>query len=999
MTTFFPPPPADGARDGQPRRALLFFLSARESYRRPLFSAEEIFCGPDAGDDDGGGGLRCIRTEAGSFDIQKVLDRIPPGQRPDYVVVKADATGRNFPRNLAAFRGPKVLLVGDTHHMDRPIRNLIRYAKDEPFDAVIFDHTRHHARFFAEAGLRNLYWIPALDYGYVHRQLLASPRRPVTFVGQVGRFHPYRAWVLEQVKASGIPLEALRGRLEETADIYADSLITLNVSLNGDLNLRVFEALAAGGFLLTDELGADSGLDRLFEPGKHLDTWRTPGELAEKIRHYLSRPGEIRRIRELGQEELLRNHHPDVKLREFHALVDGGDVNPRYDLRSEPWWPRPDSVVSPGLGREIAAYEALQEMHRTAREVLVFAADPASLSRFGNLPRLKFLPLEGIPERAPEDGIPARRVLWWDETVAPGLLAQFAEDAILAPSAEAAARPDLADWGFGPAAEGSPEFRLADPLAFADEAWKTGAREVVRAHLQAFVKRAVNSDSCAILGNFARLLGEHNLQQAALKKAIGLDRNNTNALLALAAMTFKQGDKAAAGIILEEAARVAPLPAPAEKLRLELAADSGSKQGLASYRRAIGRVKEVYSGLRRRILVITNLFPPQELGGYGRKMWEFASGLRSHGHVIRVLTANEPSLGKTPTPEEAELEALVSRTLPLLGGWKGGAAVQMEDRSEVATRAREIVFRIDAVIREFRPEAVLLGNMDFLDFLAVETVLGAGLPVVHALGNAKPGYAVSRQPGSPRYCVGACSDWTGRILREAGYSPARIETIYPGARVDRYFRFFLPDAGSLRICFASLVLPFKGAHVLVDALLRLHRAGVDFTAEMAGDAPDPAFKSRLMEIIREAGLERRISFPGFLDRAGLAALFARSNVLVFPTSTPEPFGISQVEAMAAGLVVVSSGTGGAGEIIRHGVDGLLFQAGRGDDLARKLLSLVQDRALANRLQRAGQSRAMGFAVEISVRKIERIFEELLATAPEAAATGVEEGFRHAVAGG
>jgi glycosyltransferase involved in cell wall biosynthesis len=981
------------------RHALLFFLSPQEAYRRPLFSPLEIFCGPDAIDCGDDALLRSVRTEAGSFDVQGVLKRIPPGQRPDYVVVKADATGRNLPRNLAAIRAPKVLLVGDTHHMDRPIRSLIRYAKEEPFDFVVFDHTRHHARFFAEAGLRNLYWLPALDYGFVHRQLKQAPARGVTFVGQVGRFHPFRRWVLDGVKAAGIPLEVLRGRLEETADIYADSRITLNVSLNGDLNLRVFEALAAGGFLLTDELGADSGLRRLFEPGKHLDTWRTPGELAEKIRHYLAHPDEVRRIRQLGQAELLHHHHPDLKLREFHALLDGEGVNPRYDLRCEPWWPRPGSVVAPGLDREVACYEALQESHRTSREVLVFAADPGALSKFDNLPRLKFVPFGAFSERAGDGGIPARKFLWWDDAAPEAMLARFFDDAVLASSVGAAARPELAAWGFAAAEEGSPVFKLGDPLVFLDRAWNTGGREIVRATLRRFVDRSEDSNACAIMANYARLLDEHALRQAALKKAIGLDRNNVNALLALAALTLKQGDRPAVSVLLEEAARIAPLPEQADTLRRALAAGAAANPRLVPYWRAIGRMPCALSGNPLRILVITNLFPPQELGGYGRKMWEFSAGLRARGHEIRVLTADQPELGKSPTPEEAEMEALVSRTLPLLGAWKGGAAVSMGERSEVVVRARAIVSRIDAVLREFRPDCALLGNMDFLEHLAVETVLRAGLPVVHCLGNAKPGYAVERQPGSPKYCVGACSDWTGRILREAGYAPARVETVYPGARIDRFFRFFLPDPGRLRICFASLVLPFKGAHVLVDALLRLHRAGIDFTAEIAGDTPDPAFAAKLLEIIQAEGIGRKVGFTGFLDRAGLAALFGRSNVLVFPTSTPEPFGISHVEAMAAGLVVVTSGTGGAAEIVRHGVDGLLFQAGRGDDLARQLLSLVLDPALAVRLQRAGQSRAMGFAVENSVLKIERIFGELLGTGGAETPSAPEEDCRHAVAGG
>jgi glycosyltransferase involved in cell wall biosynthesis len=405
---------------------------------------------------------------------------------------------------------------------------------------------------------------------------------------------------------------------------------------------------------------------------------------------------------------------------------------------------------------------------------------------------------------------------------------------------------------------------------------------------------------------------------------------------------------------------------------------------LGFYLRAIGRAPQSAAVRPRRILMVTNLFPPQELGGYGRKMWEFASGLRARGHEVRVLTADQPSLAKAPTPEEAELESAVSRVLPLLGGWRGGVAVPLADRGEVHARARAITASVELALRDFHPDAVFLGNMDFLEFLPIEAALGAGLPILHALGNARPGYATGKQPLSPRYWIGACSDWTGQGLREAGYSPGRVETLYPGARVDRFFRFFLPDASRLRICFAGLVLPFKGVHILVDALIRLHRAGVDFTAEIAGDAPDPAFLAKMRESVEAAGIAEKVDFTGFLGRAELAALFARNNVLVFPTLTPEPFGISHVEAMAAGLVVISSGTGGAKEIVRHNVDGLLSEAGRGDELARHLNSLMQDRDMMVRLQRAGQTRAMAFTVENSVVKIERLFEELLSLPPDAA---------------
>jgi glycosyltransferase involved in cell wall biosynthesis len=984
------PPAAPSVAKPPTRRALLFFLSGQESYRHPLFSKNEIFCGPDATPRLANGRVQALKTTGGSFDVRETLRRLPGDQQPDFIVVKADATGRNFPRNLAAVSGPKVLLVGDTHHMSQPLQSLIRYAREEPFDYVIFDHTRHHARFFAEAGLRNLHWLPALDYGFEPRELRSAPSRPLTFVGQTGRFHPYRRWVLQQVQAAQLPLQTLRGPLAETANIYADSQITLNISLNGDLNLRVFEALAAGGFLLTDELGEDSGLSRLFEAGRHLDTWRTPGELVEKIRHYLAHPDEARQIRRQGQAELLRAHHPDVKLREFYGLIDGGAPNPRYDLRLESWWPR-STVVAPGLPRRLAAYEALQEMHRTACRVTVFAADPAEAASLGRLPRLNFAPLAAMAlDAAPgarEGSPPARSVLWWEEATPAEELAKFPGDALLALTAAAAARPEVAAWGFAPESDASPVLRLTQSLLFLEQAWKADAREAVRSRLQPLIDGSRSSDECLVLANYAWQLGDPRMQLAALKRAIGLDRNNADALLALAAMMLDQGDTASVSVLLEEAARIAPLAPELEALRLDLGARPEVASGLNFYLRAIGRVPEPKAGRPRRILLVTNIFPPQELGGYGRMMWEFAHGLRARGHEVRVLTSDQAALAKAPTPDEAEMETCVRRTLPLLGEYRNGLPVGITDRAELNQRVRGIISVVDAAGREFHPDVVLAGNLDFLDFAPIQVALAAGVPVLHALGNQSPGYGTASQPRSARYWVGPSSDWNGEILQQKGFAPARISTLYPGARIDRFFRFFLPDTARLRICFAGLVMPFKGAHVLVDALERLHRSGVDFTAEIAGDAPDAEFLERLRAAVRAVGMEHKVSFTGFLDRSDLAALFARSNVLVFPSQVPETFGISQVEAMAAGLVVISSGTGGAQEVIRHDQDGLLFAAPKADELAQQIFSLVQDPARMQRLQRAAQARAVTFSVDHSVRKIEELVEELIQVPPDAPAAG------------
>ncbi len=482
---------------------------------------------------------------------------------------------------------------------------------------------------------------------------------------------------------------------------------------------------------------------------------------------------------------------------------------------------------------------------------------------------------------------------------------------------------------------------------------------------------------CVTLASHAERLGDSDLQRRCLDRAIALDRDCGDALLAQAALSLDYGVPALTFALLEEAARAGLLPDAATPLHAELVEKAAPDPQLQNYLRAIGRINDGKASKTLSVVLVTNLFPPQELGGYGRMMWEFAHGLMARGHRVRIVTSDVGEFGQTPTTDEVAMEQHVSRTLRLAGTWVGGRAAPITDRVELARRMRDNATRLQAVVAEGRADLILAGNLDFLGTSLIRPLLEKRVPVLHAVANANPGYAPAEQPTEPHYWIAGCSDWNADAIKQAGYKPGRLETLYPGARVDRFFRLFLPDTARLRICYASLMLPYKGADTLVRALAHLHEVGVDFSAEIAGDAPDAKFLAEMRELVRARGLEDKVCFTGFLDRRGLSALFARSNVLVFPSRFQEPFGISQVEALAAGLVVVSSGTGGAREIIRDRIDGLLFKAGDDLDLGKKLLVLANQPELMARLQRQGQARATTYAVENSVRKIEALAAELV----------------------
>lgn len=98
------------------------------------------------------------------------------------------------------------------------------------------------------------------------------------------------------------------GHSQELTLIYSNSLINIDIGRlyqNDIMTMRLFDVMACEGFLLTEYT---EEIVKWFEPGVHLDVYRTPEELAEKIQHYLSHPDEARSIGKAAREQILKHH-------------------------------------------------------------------------------------------------------------------------------------------------------------------------------------------------------------------------------------------------------------------------------------------------------------------------------------------------------------------------------------------------------------------------------------------------------------------------------------------------------------------------------------------------------------------------------------------------------------------------------------------------------------------------------------------------------------------
>lgn len=380
-----------------------------------------------------------------------------------------------------------------------------------------------------------------------------------------------------------------------------------------------------------------------------------------------------------------------------------------------------------------------------------------------------------------------------------------------------------------------------------------------------------------------------------------------------------------------------------------------------------------------RILVVTNLYPPQVLGGYERSIADLARLLQHRGHTVLVLTSDTPEFCVAHT--SLYPEPPVQRCFSLLGRWTSQGARWLEFEQVKAT-AQQNQAVLQAHLQSFQPEVCLAGNLLFLQTEAeiLEQILAKAVPIAHYIMDEKPNFASEHTPQQSIYRFVTCSDWVTERLRSAGYPSATAQTIYPGAEVDVFHQTALPPRDRLRIAYASLVGLYKGTDVLVEALALLQAAEIPFTATIAGGTFQPDFAEALKQFVESEGLSANVKFSGALSRQDLIQLYKTHNVLVFPSRFPEPFGISQIEAMAAGLTLVTSGTGGAREIVAEpGIDALLFDSENPLDLADVLSTLPNDPTRWQAIAQAGQQRALTeFSQAQATEQIEAVLLELIA---------------------
>jgi glycosyltransferase involved in cell wall biosynthesis len=185
----------------------------------------------------------------------------------------------------------------------------------------------------------------------------------------------------------------------------------------------------------------------------------------------------------------------------------------------------------------------------------------------------------------------------------------------------------------------------------------------------------------------------------------------------------------------------------------------------------------------------------------------------------------------------------------------------------------------------------------------------------------------------------------------------RVATVHNGVDTAAFALPRVPRSGPLRVVYVGRVIPDKGVHVLLDAVTRLGRDGVEVTVVgrpgFDAAAPLTAYEHDLRT--RAAASAATVRFASFLDRDALPGVLAAADVVAVPSVWPEPFGLTALEGMAAGAAVVASDVGGLPEVVTDA--GLLVAPGDDAALADALAALADDEALLATTQAAARRRA------------------------------------------
>lgn len=235
-------------------------------------------------------------------------------------------------------------------------------------------------------------------------------------------------------------------------------------------------------------------------------------------------------------------------------------------------------------------------------------------------------------------------------------------------------------------------------------------------------------------------------------------------------------------------------------------------------------------------------------------------------------------------------------------------------------------------------------------------------------------------------CIAPAGHMADEYAQVVGLQRHRIDVIHNGIDVHRFNRKRRQDSRAALglasddfvVGFVGRLAPVKDIRGIVEVFARFRR-GLEANEGktrllIVGDGPERGEAER---IVVAYNLCKSVLFAGW--RADTQECLAAMDVYLQP-SYYEGHSISLLEALATRLPIISTSVGGTPEIICHGSNGFLYQPGDYDQMAKALVDLYREPALATKIGLAGWERVVKyFSVMMMVGRYEELYRRVLKT--------------------
>lgn len=223
-----------------------------------------------------------------------------------------------------------------------------------------------------------------------------------------------------------------------------------------------------------------------------------------------------------------------------------------------------------------------------------------------------------------------------------------------------------------------------------------------------------------------------------------------------------------------------------------------------------------------------------------------------------------------------------------------------------------------------------------------------------------------------------------QLIADNGIEPGRIESVptgidtrrfVPGERAAARAKLGLPEAGTL-VGIVATLRSWKGHRFLVEACARLPES---VGLVIVGDGPQ---REALQEMIRAQGLQDRAWMPG--NEVDVLPWLQSFDVFALPSYANEGVPQALIQAMLAGLPVVTTNAGSIGELAVDGVTALVVPGQDPVALGDAIARLLADPDLRSRLGRAARAHCSeGYSLERMLDCMEAVFGSVAGDGPAA----------------